>query len=99
MMPSHIWIICRNPSSITKERQTIFDLLMIKDMVESSVVQMKWVPMTLGLAKDMPMTDMFRWFLEGGNTALRHTIKEAEQDEHQKHHENTLPSASWCFCH
>ena len=53
-------------------------LLVIKD----SVVQMKWVPTTHVLAdiftKEMPITDLFKSFLEGSKYALHQTVKEAE---------------------
>ena len=67
----------------------MIDLLVIKDLVENPVVQMKWVStvhmLTDILAQEMPMTEVFKSFLEGGIFAVHQTCKQTEQEEHRKH--------------
>ena len=50
----------QSAGSIPKERQIIIDLLVIKDLVESSVVQI----LADTLTTEMPMTDAFKSFLQ-----------------------------------
>ena len=71
---------------VPKELQTMIDLFFIKSLVENLVVKMKWVPTThmraAFLTKEMPVSDVRKLFMDGGWCASRHTVEDAEHEEH-----------------
>ena len=88
-MPGRHLVTCRRTGLVFEESQAMIELLVIKDLVENSVVEMKWVQTTRMLADalttEMHMTYVLSSFLEGRKYALHQIMKEAEREEHRRH--------------
>ena len=71
---------------MTAERQTMLDILAAKQLVESSVMAVAWVPTFRqyadGLTKDMP-DELFRKFKTSGLLCLRETPEDAKLEQHR----------------
>ena len=81
-MPSHnIMTHLQSTRRIPKERQTMIDLKVVKDLVETTVVKIKRVLTTHMLAdiltKNMPMNETFWKFYVTRRHSLRQNKEEA----------------------
>ena len=74
--------------SIPKERQTLIDLLVARDLLEEKSIALHWVPTTHQLAdiftKAMLPTPVIEEFLRNWTFSLRPTETEEKTEEHRK---------------
>ena len=74
--------------SIPKERQTLIDLLVTRDLVENGAVELRWVPTTHMpadmLTKEMVPSDPIKRLLAEGVFSVKPTAAEAEGEAHRK---------------
>ena len=80
----------RTTGSIPKERQTLIDLLVARDLVETKVIDLKWMPTTLMVAdvltKEMKPSAQVKRLLEDG----RYKLAPTEDDEAHENHQHNL---------
>jgi len=74
--------------SVPKEKQTLIDLLVARDLTEANALKLRWTPTTHMLAdiltKVTAMTAVFGKFLKDGLYCLTQTAEEQELEKHRK---------------
>ena len=69
---------------------TLIDLLVARDLVETKVIDLKWMPTTLMVAdvltKEMKPSTQVKRLLEEG----RYSLAPTEDDEAHEHHQHNL---------
>ncbi len=74
--------------SVPKERQTLIDLLVVRDLVENGALWMRWVSTTHMLAdvltKNMEPNEEYKKLLATGKHSLVPTLEEAEEETRKK---------------
>ena len=72
--------------SLPAERATMMDLLAAKELVEQSLITMRWVPTQHQFADHLTKTmvcELNRRYLKEGTICLIQTGKDAEREEHK----------------
>ena len=72
---------------VPKERQTLLDLLVCKDLIETKVVVMKWVPTYKQYADFLTKrmaAPLWEEFVRTGRISLRETAEEAVEEERRR---------------
>ena len=74
--------------SVPKERQTLIDLLVARDLVEAGTVILRWVPTTHMLAdiltKTQALSAVFRRLVTALRYSLKPTVEEVEVESHRQ---------------
>jgi len=74
--------------SVPKEKQTLIDLLVARDLTEAGTLKIRWTPTTHMLAdiltKVTVVTTVFRKFLQEGLYCLTQTAAEQEWEDYRK---------------
>ena len=74
--------------SIPKERQTLIDLLVVRDLIDNNALKLLWVPTTHMMAdvltKSMKLTDVMHKFYHQGRFSLVKNQEEADGEEHRR---------------